>query len=43
MTGSVAAIRSRVIPSDMSRLLKQWTFYRRDEARIRAIKKVILA
>ena len=26
-----------------SRRIRQWTFYRRDEARIRAIKKAILA
>ncbi len=26
-----------------SKRIKQWTFYRRDEARIRAVKKVILA
>jgi ArsR family transcriptional regulator len=26
-----------------SRRIKQWTFYRRDEARIRAVKKAILA
>ena len=26
-----------------SKRIKQWTFYRRDEARIRAIKKAILA